>query len=88
MGLPWVHTLAHALCLSPDLTEPGVRREASQSLQCMEMAAEGALEIAEDPGSCRVVDSFTALVEAKPTPKVSSWLWASALASATQFLRE
>ena len=42
------------------------------SLQCMEMAAEGALEIADDPGSCKIAGSFTALVEAKATEKVSA----------------
>eukprot|EP00953_Heterococcus_sp_UTEX-ZZ885_P028081 14991-Heterococcus_DN1.PRE.1 len=31
------------------------------------MAAEGVLEIDTNPGSCKVKDSFTAVVEAKPT---------------------
>jgi NPL4 family len=44
------------------------------SLQCMEMAAEGVLEIDTNPGSCKVKDSFTAVVEAKPTKEVSCML--------------
>ena len=40
------------------------------SVQCMEMVAEGALHIADNPGSSRVDDSFTAIVEAKPTKEV------------------
>lgn len=41
------------------------------SLQCMEMVAEGVLEISDNPGSCKVLESFTAVVEAKPTKEVT-----------------
>lgn len=42
------------------------------SKQCMEMAAEGALEISKHPGNCHVNDTFTVKVELKVTDEVST----------------
>lgn len=44
------------------------------SMQCMEMAAEGALEAVpgKEPGFCYVPESFTAIVEGKGSPKVEN----------------
>lgn len=42
------------------------------SRQCMEMAAEGALEYHEDPGVCGVHETFTAVVEAKEAKEVDT----------------
>lgn len=42
------------------------------SKQCMEMAAEGALEISQHPGNCHINETFTAKVELKVTDEVST----------------
>eukprot|EP00968_Pinguiococcus_pyrenoidosus_P021130 scaffold2679_cov251-Pinguiococcus_pyrenoidosus.AAC.2 len=42
------------------------------SKQAMEMVAEGALEIGENPGECAVNETFTALVEAKEAKAVDN----------------
>lgn len=42
------------------------------SLQCMEMAAEGVLEIGDNPGSTKIAETFTAVVEAKATKEVDN----------------
>lgn len=39
---------------------------------CMEMVAEGALEVSKHPGNCHVNDTFTVKVELKPTDEVST----------------
>lgn len=41
------------------------------SKQCMEMVAEGVLEISKDLGCCSVNSTFTAVVEGKNADKVS-----------------
>jgi nuclear protein localization family protein 4 len=54
-------------------TEGQTHFEAFQvSKQCMEMMAEEALEIGENPGSCKVADSFTAVVESRAAPEVDN----------------
>mmetsp|Transcript_29141 Transcript_29141/g.38327 ORF Transcript_29141/g.38327 Transcript_29141/m.38327 type:complete len:447 (+) Transcript_29141:71-1411(+) len=45
------------------------------SKQCMEMAAEGAIEPHDDPGVCAVNETFTALVEAKESNEVDNNLF-------------
>ncbi|CAN0175326.1 unnamed protein product, partial [Phaeothamnion confervicola] len=58
--------------VSPD-AEGNAHYEAFQiSNQCLEMAAEDALEIGPNPGSCAVAKRFTAIVEAKETPEVEN----------------
>jgi hypothetical protein len=42
------------------------------SKQCMEMAAEGALLPSHNQGMCRISDTFTALVEGRPTKEVDN----------------
>lgn len=42
------------------------------SLQCMEMVAEGALEISPDPKLCQVNDTFTAIQESKESKTVEN----------------
>lgn len=42
------------------------------SKQCMEMAAEGALEISQHPGNCHINETFTAKVELRVTDEVST----------------
>uniref|UniRef100_A0A7S1XS27 Nuclear pore localisation protein NPL4 C-terminal domain-containing protein n=2 Tax=Phaeomonas parva TaxID=124430 RepID=A0A7S1XS27_9STRA len=42
------------------------------SKQCMEMVAEGALEIGENPGDCAVNETFTAIVEGKEAKEVNN----------------
>ncbi len=41
---------------------------------CMEMVAEGALELDVNPGICRVNDTFTAMVEGKPQKELDTSL--------------
>ena len=45
------------------------------SKQCMEMAAEGALEISQHPGNCHINETFTAKVELRITDEVSTKLF-------------
>lgn len=42
------------------------------SKQCMEMAAEGALELSKHPGNCHINETFTAKVELRVTDEVST----------------
>jgi nuclear protein localization protein 4 homolog len=42
------------------------------SKQCMEMAAEGALEVSQHPGNCHIHETFTAKVELRVTDEVST----------------
>jgi nuclear protein localization family protein 4 len=42
------------------------------SKQCMEMAAEGALEISQHPGNCHINETFTCKVELRVTDEVST----------------
>lgn len=42
------------------------------SKQCMQMAAEGAVELGEQPGSLAVNDTFTAIVEGKGAKAVDN----------------
>mmetsp|Transcript_8447 Transcript_8447/g.14333 ORF Transcript_8447/g.14333 Transcript_8447/m.14333 type:complete len:438 (+) Transcript_8447:115-1428(+) len=42
------------------------------SKQCMEMVAEGALEISKHPGNCHINETFTAKVELRVTDEVST----------------
>lgn len=42
------------------------------SKQCMEMAAEGALEISQHPGNCHINETFTTKVELRVTDEVST----------------
>lgn len=44
------------------------------SKQCVEMVAEGALQVSKDLGMSEVNDTFTAYVEGKPTKQVSTFL--------------
>lgn len=44
------------------------------SLQCMEMVAEGVLEPSANLGSCAVNQTFTAIVEGKPSKEVTRML--------------
>ena len=48
------------------------------SKQCMEMVAEGVLEVGENPGECRVNETFTVIVEAKAQEAVDNdWFLAN-----------
>ncbi|CAM9492145.1 unnamed protein product [Discosporangium mesarthrocarpum] len=47
------------------------------SKQAMEMAAEGALEVGENPGSCLVPETFTAVVEMKEAKEVDTSMFLS-----------
>lgn len=42
------------------------------SQQCMEMAAEGVLELSVHMGNCKVNPTFTAIQEGKPVPEVEN----------------
>ncbi|CAM9751683.1 unnamed protein product [Chrysoparadoxa australica] len=42
------------------------------SNQCLEMVAEGVLDVGENPGACKVSDTFTAVVEAKGVKEVDN----------------
>jgi nuclear protein localization family protein 4 len=42
------------------------------SKQCMEMAAEGALQVSKHPGNCHIHETFTAKVELRVTDEVST----------------
>mmetsp|Transcript_23524 Transcript_23524/g.48950 ORF Transcript_23524/g.48950 Transcript_23524/m.48950 type:complete len:459 (+) Transcript_23524:199-1575(+) len=45
------------------------------SKQCMEMVAEGALELSPSPGFLTVNETFTAMVEGKPASRVDNTFW-------------
>lgn len=47
------------------------------SKQCMEMVAEGALEVGENPGHCLVPKTFTAIVEMKEANEVDATMFLS-----------
>lgn len=49
------------------------------SKQCMEMVAEGVLEVSKDLGCCSVNETFTAIVEGKNTKQVRMCILVSSL---------